>query len=110
MPVRTRRQRMVVESGDTDRFRREAEREERDRYATKLGELIQRCHLPLADMTAEATDPCVLLKSASGSSRAATLRIRVRAATKICDWMHAVTGQSRPRQAQDFVDCLSDFT
>eukprot|EP00973_Karenia_brevis_P042131 5833426-Karenia_brevis.AAC.1 len=30
MPVRTRRQRMVLESGDTDFSRREAEREERD--------------------------------------------------------------------------------
>eukprot|EP00973_Karenia_brevis_P029979 4133829-Karenia_brevis.AAC.1 len=60
-------------------------------------------------MAEDATDPSVLLKSASGSSRAATLRVRVRAATKICDWMHAVTGESRPRQAQDFVDCLGDF-
>eukprot|EP00973_Karenia_brevis_P073159 10162509-Karenia_brevis.AAC.1 len=51
----------------------------------------------------------VVLKSAAGSSRAATLRIRVRSATKNCDWMHAVTGDSCPRQAKDFVDCLNDF-
>eukprot|EP00973_Karenia_brevis_P039831 5498528-Karenia_brevis.AAC.1 len=76
VPIRTRRQRMISELGDTEYSRREAERAERDRYATKLGALIQRCRMPLAHMAADSTDPGIVLLSASGSSRAATLRIR----------------------------------
>eukprot|EP00973_Karenia_brevis_P021913 3014736-Karenia_brevis.AAC.1 len=65
--------------------------------------------MPLAAMAADATDPGMVLKSAAGSSRASTLRVRVRAATKICDWLQAVTGDPCPRLTRDFVDCLNDF-
>eukprot|EP00973_Karenia_brevis_P016921 2320112-Karenia_brevis.AAC.1 len=67
---------MLLELGNSEYSRREAEREERDRYAVKLGDLIRRCRMPLADLAADSTDPSMVLKSAVGSSRASTLRLR----------------------------------
>eukprot|EP00973_Karenia_brevis_P007099 962805-Karenia_brevis.AAC.1 len=49
-----------------------------------------------------------LLATAAGSSRARTLRMRVRACQKVCDWMYAVHGCAVPAHPVHLVDYLYD--
>eukprot|EP00973_Karenia_brevis_P015913 2176191-Karenia_brevis.AAC.1 len=91
----------MAAAGEEEHARRDAEEEERSRYARKLSLLIVRCELPLARIAMEFKNPMQILDTAAGNARARTLRMRVRVCQKICDWMYATYGHPVPRRAVD---------
>eukprot|EP00973_Karenia_brevis_P038004 5240304-Karenia_brevis.AAC.1 len=51
--------------------------------------------MPLALVAAGSDHESRLLESAAGNARARTLRMRIRAVRKMCDWLEAVHGSPK---------------
>ena len=94
----------------TAAVRADRDKREREKAVAKLVDLLDFLDLPIAVRARQYHDKTVHLRRGARGLRVSTLRMRIRAWTKLQTWLEATVGRSWPHSVDDvlgYLECLA---